>query len=228
MKSLPFRVTIGLCAAFLLSGSAIGFLGANYLNRAAETRPDGTTQQPVQAAQAQPLTQNGTMQDVAKVIETAKANPGDFEAQMEAAGMYAQIQRFEKAVEFLDTAAKLNGLNVEQSIRLGNALFDARQFDKARLLYVRALKERPDDADLRSDLGATYRDGSAPDFPSALREFETVLTKDPKHEPTLYNLGLTFLKMGERTKAEAVLKRLESAAPGNELGARLKKELEGI
>lgn len=226
-KSVSLNTTLLLCAAFLIGGLSVGFLSANYLNRNSESGTPPVGQTDAQPVTPQAVTQNGTMQDVAKAIENARSNPENFEAQMQAGSMYAQINRFDKAEEFLDAAAKITSLDFEKTVLLANAFFDIRKFDKAQPLYQKALKERPDDVDARSDLGATFRDAAAPDYAAAIREFETVLAKNPKHEPTLYNLGATYLKMGEKKKAEDVLQRLETAAPGNELAARLRKEISG-
>lgn len=224
-KQLSLNVTAAACAAFLVIGLASGFLTANYLNRNLET-PSGTNPMVQGGSQPQAVTQNGMMQDVAQVIEKARANPDDFDAQMAAASMYAQIQRSDKALEFYQVAANIKGLGFDKTVALANALFDIREFDIARPLYLEALKLQPDNVDVRSDLGATFRDGSTPDFDSAIREFETVLKTNPKHEPTLFNLGATYLRMNDRVNAEKTLETLEQAAPGNELATRLRQALQ--
>lgn len=221
-------ITAGiLSASFLAVGLVVGFLAANYLNRQENANQLASSEaQPGMPASGMQVAPQGMMPDVAAAIDQARNNPEDFDAQMRAGEMYLQIQRADKAQEFLDTAAKIKNLNAEQTVRLANAFFDVRQFDAARPLYLRAVELNPNDINIRSDLGVTFMEGSAPDFERAFKEFETALKQNPRHEPTLFNLGLAYMKKGDREMAQNTLKRLEEATPGNELATRLKQVLE--
>lgn len=219
-----------LSACFLAAGIAIGFLTANYLNRSGNSSAfeSGGQPRPPQAPSAVANSQGGMMPDVAAVIEAARRSPDDFDAQMKAADLYLQIQRADKAREFLDAAAKIRNLDATQSILLGNAFFDIREFDLARPFYKMAVASKPDDANLRADLGVTYLEGKPPDLESAFREFEAALKIKPGHEPTLFNMGLAYLKKGDMGSASKTLDRLESSNPGNELAVRLKQSIDSL
>ena len=62
-----------------------------------------------------------------------------------------------------------------------------------------------------------------PTYDRAIKEFETSLKTDPKHEPTLYNLSIADFKMGDFEKSQNALKQLEKANPNSKLIEKLKK-----
>ncbi len=223
-KHVSLPVTLAFSVTALLVGSVLGFFAANYLNRSETgSARDGQAHLgvPVQTDQA-----SGMMPDVAEVISAAQSSPGDFDAQLRAAGMYLQIQRADKAEPFLDSASAIGELTVDQTVAVANAYFDIRRFDKARPLYLKALESKPEDLNLRADLGVTFVEGSTPDFARAFAEFEAALRINPRHEPTLHNLGIAQIKNGDRASAEKTLERLEEANPGNELATKLRQALE--
>lgn len=212
-------------AAFLLVGASVGFLGANYWNRSA-VNVDPNAQPHPQVAAPQGTTVASVMSDVTEAIAAAQASPGDFDLQMKVADMYLQIRRADKAEPFLDTAAGISGLKPEQSLMIANGYFDIRRFDKARPFYARALESKPDDVNIRADYGMTFAEGASPDFPRAYEEFEAALRLNPRHEPTLHNIGIAQLKQGDRDAAVKTLERLEAANPGNELSKKLKQAID--
>ena len=228
-KQVSSIAAAGLSVSLLVLGLVVGFLSANYLNRqetANQLSPAGANPAATGGVPVSQLgTQGGMMPDVAAALDQARNNPGDFVAQMNAADMYLQIQRADKAQEFLDAAAKIEGLNADQTVRLANSYFDVRQFDAARPLYLKAVEMKPEDINVRADLGVTFMEGSSPDFDRAFKEFESALKINPKHEPTLFNLGIAHLKKGDVEMAKKTLSRLEEATPGNELATRLKQAI---
>src|SRR5213080_812309 len=105
-----------------------------------------------------------------ETIEKAKQQPQDFEAQMTAADLYYQIQRFDDAAKFYEAASKLKPADTEPMIKLGNAYFDAAQtaaennnmqaatpkFALAERWYAEALEKEPKNISVRTDLGLTF------------------------------------------------------------------------
>ena len=77
----------------------------------------------------------------------------------------------------------------------------------------RRLTKKPDDVNVRTDLGITFVERENPDLDRAVKEFQTSLQTDPKHEPTLYNLGIAYYKKGNIVETEKVLTQLESINP---------------
>ena len=61
--------------------------------------------------------------DVQKVLDRAKNEPENAQAQIEAGDMYAKIGRFDEAVAFYENANKTNPKDFQTNIKLANALF---------------------------------------------------------------------------------------------------------
>jgi tetratricopeptide (TPR) repeat protein len=162
---------------------------------------------------------------VQKVIDKAKAEPDNLQAQTEAGDMYAQIGRFPEAIGFYEKAQAANPNYFKANVKLGNTYFDARQFEKAAEFYEKALAINSSDVGARTDLGITFVERANPDYDRAIKEFETSLKADPKHEPTLFNLSVANFKKGDQTKAQDYLKQLEQANPTSELIAKLKQAI---
>jgi cytochrome c-type biogenesis protein CcmH/NrfG len=102
---------------------------------------------------------------------------------------------------------------------LGNANFDAERFEDAEKWYTAALKQKPDDVNLRTDLGLTFFFSEPRDIERAVREFRASLERDPKHVPTLQNLVVALTAKGD---AEAARATLEAVSPQNPALARLR------
>jgi len=220
----------------LIAGLVIGFVGANHLNDSAKSSQivtDTQTTAPFNNPQIHsadikeqvPGVQSpkGAIADVQKVLDKAKAEPENAQAQIEAGDMYSQIGRFPEAVTFYENANKANPNDFQSNVKLANAYFDTNEFVKAAEFYEKALAINPNDLGARTDLGITFVQRADPDFDRAIKEFETSLKKDPKHEATLYNLSIAFFKKGEIEKSQAAMKQLEQANPTSKLLEKLKQ-----
>jgi len=211
----------------LLIGLAGGFIVANSINRSslAETAasPNPTVNVTSEAAQAVP--QSAMLPDVNETLEKAEAEPQNFAVQMKTGDMYAKIGRFDKAAEYYKRGVVLNPNNFEGNIVLANALFDSQKFEEAEGYYSKALQINPKDVNARTDFGTTFVERPSPDYDRAIAEFRTALETEPKHEPTLYYLGIAYFRKGEKDKATQALAELEKANPSSELVVRLKQNL---
>src|SRR5688572_16881997 len=110
---------------------------------------------------------------VTEAIEKAKANPKDFEAQMTAADLYYQIQRYDEAAVFYEMANKLKPTDNEAVIKLGNSLFDAEKYVEAEKWYSQALQKEPKNINVRTDLGLTFFLREPRDITRAISEYQT-------------------------------------------------------
>lgn len=223
MKSREILIGI-LC---LLVGLAAGFFTANSLNREqVAASSQSTTANPNLSTVTVPV--DGLQADVNSTLTAADSNPQDFAAQMKAGDMYAQIGRYEKAVEFYKRGVVINPSNFQANVVLANALFDSQKFEEAESYYSKALQIDPTDANARTDLGATLVERPNPDYDRAIAEFKTVRQADPTHLPSLYYLGIATLRKGDRNGAIEILKELEKAGPTSELAGRLRQNIEAI
>ena len=222
------HILTGLGGLFI--GLVIGFLGANSLNRSGAMQTE-TAQTQGSAPILNPQIQNASvkestgamMGDVNQTLEAAKNEPQNFEAQLKAGEMYAQIRNADKAEIYFDNAAALKPNEYDKIVRLGNAFFDIKKYEKAGLLYERALAVNPKDINVRTDLGITFVERPDPDYERGIREFAASLDANPKHEATLYNLAYAHYKKGDKAGARKYLAQLEEVNPASATAAKLKQ-----
>lgn len=217
----------------LILGLVIGFFVANKINRqeiAQQNAPTANANAPFLNQQTQAVSvkpnekpSGGMQPEIAETLDKAKSEPDNFEAQMKAGDMYAKIQKFDTAAEFYEKGNKIKPENYEALVLIGNTYFDSKQFEKAEKWYEQALAKKPDDVNVRTDLGITFVERTAPDLERAVKEFQTSLQTNPKHEPTLYNLGVAYYKKGDVAETQKLLAQLESVNPNSQLTARLKE-----
>jgi tetratricopeptide (TPR) repeat protein len=213
----------------ILAGLIIGFMFANYLNKNAALTPGGTLAANTALPQGHPSTANGeSIAEVQAAIEIARGEPDNFDAQIKAAELFYQIQRFDGAVEFLERASKIRPDDVNTTVNLGNAYFDAGRYDDAERVYLQAIEKKPDDTALRSDLALTYVFRPNPDYDRAIAEFNRVLEQDPKNVLALQNMTVAYTKKGDANGANATLARLEETDAGNAAIAKLRDDIAKI
>jgi tetratricopeptide (TPR) repeat protein len=145
----------------------------------------------------------------------ARDYPSDYEAQMSAARATYQAERPDDTLEFLLRANTLQPDNLEPVIALGNVNYDTGNYTAAEKWYTAALAKKPDDINLRTELGLTFLLRNPPDNERALAEFRRSLQLDPKHELALESLILALTRKGDKTEARAALATLESVNPAN-------------
>jgi tetratricopeptide (TPR) repeat protein len=224
------NVFIGLLVG-VLAGAAIGFFGANALNKqTAATAPgDAPLFDPQELQRTLPggdqTAGGGAMPDIQQKLDRAMSEPDSFEAQMEAGDMYAQIQKYETAIEFYQKGIALRPDERQANIVLANAYFDSKKFAEAGKYYAKALELDPNDVNARTDLGTTFVEQQPPDLDRAVEEFKAALEIDPNREATLYNLGVVYFRKGDTENAKEILKRLEAINPNTQLAAKLRTNL---
>ncbi len=213
----------------LVVGLIIGFTVANGINRnsANQTAQIGQTPQfPTQTSvDVKPQQPSAMMPQIAETLDKAEKEPNNFEVQIKAAEMHAQIQKFDKAAEYYERASKAKPDDYATIVKTANAYFDAKNYETAEKWYLTAIQKNPDDINVRTDLGITFIERQNPDLDRAVKEFQTSLEKNPKHEPTLYNLGIVYFKKGNTEELQKVVQKLDEINPNGELVKRLKQNI---
>jgi len=100
----------------------------------------------------------------------------------------AEVQAKTQALKDI---VKKDPKNLSAWVELGNLYFDSDQPKEAIEAYSQYLAVKPDNADVRTDLGIMYR--KLGDFDRALAEFRKAAQTDPKHVNSRYNIGLVLL-----------------------------------
>lgn len=150
-----------LMAACLMAGIAGG-----YLIRMSRTPSAAAARTAIPAAQpAQPSGSVARPTDPAQSKALADAN---------AAPLVAKLQS--------------DPSNPDLLASIGNIYYDAQQYSSAVDYYGRALKAKPADVAVRTDMGtALWYTGNAD---AALLQFETALSFEPNNANTLFNRGV--------------------------------------
>lgn len=80
--------------------------------------------------------------------------------------------------------------DVKGWVALGDAYFDSQQREKAVEAYGKALQLEPNNPDVLTDQGVMYRELGT--FDKALANFEKASTINPRHLPSLLDLGILY------------------------------------
>lgn len=129
-----------------------------------------------------------------------------------------------ESVRLLERTHKLLPGDYDVLVGLGNAHFDIGYFKKdnaslalAREYYLKAISRKPEDLDVRTDLGISYFLAVPPDDKNAVNEFQKVLSRDPKHQKALEFLVQSLTRQGNTDAARKYQERLgEIASGGNQ------------
>ncbi len=188
----------------LLFGFIVGFMFASSMSqRAAAPAGVGSTQTlPADHPQVQSKdTQNPQQMfaDVQAAIQKARSEPNNFDAQMKAAELYYQIQRYDQAIEYLLKANQLQPTSFEAVVALGQVNLDAAHYDQAEKWYKAALLKKPDEPSLLASMAFTYlQKGDANEAEKAIAKLEKA---DPSNQDLpQFRDKLAALKAGNSPK----------------------------
>jgi tetratricopeptide (TPR) repeat protein len=223
------RLIFGSVIATLLSFVG-GFLIANTLNRG-EIQTLRSENERFRATVGEvPAFRGGdelSPAEIAAKIEEADRNPDNAQFQKDlgtALYQYSAMRRdselLDRAIKLLERAHALSPKDREAIVSLGNAHFVGANLNaqpgrlpSARSYYLKALELGPDDVELRSDLALTYFLQEPPDLDASVKELESALAIDPKHQRSLQFLVQALWKAGKANEAGAALDRLRQADP---------------
>lgn len=170
----------------ILLGFIVGFMLASNMSQKTNRGPLPSTATGQMPADHPPVgsQSSGNPQDtraqVTAQLEKAKNEPQNFDAQMRAAELYYQIQRYDQSIEFLLKANALRPTDYETVVRLGVANLDAKHYETAEKWYRAALKIKTDDITVLAGLAeATLQKGDAKAGEDAIAKLEKV---DPNSE----------------------------------------------
>ncbi len=146
----------------LLLGFIVGFMFASSMSqKAAMPAVAGSAQglpadhPPVGGGQGAAPNPQAMQAQVQASIEKARNEPQNFEAQIQAADLYYQIQRYDQALEYLLKANQLKPTDYRTVVLLGMVNLDATHYDQAEKWYRAAMKMKQDDVMVLAGLAAT-------------------------------------------------------------------------
>lgn len=225
----------------LLVGLIVGFLATNYINRSETAQivavPTNAAQPKNPHAGNVPQINNqvvrdqtqtgGMMPQVQEIINRAKNEPNNYEAQMAAGEIYYKIQRFAESAHFFEKASELKPGDFGTLVKAGNAYYDAGamlmenggdgtpNFKLAEKFYTAALAKNANDVNVRTDLGLTFFLRQPKEVDRAIAEYRKSLEINPNHELTLQNLAAAYKEKGDNAALQETLARLQKVNPNN-------------
>lgn len=100
-----------------------------------------------------------------------------------------QLRRMaDKQAAPLVDALQKDPANPDLLAKIGNVYYDTQQYSVAIDYYQRALKVKPTDASVRTDMATAYWYTGSPD--TAISEFNRALADEPNKPNSLFNLGV--------------------------------------
>jgi cytochrome c-type biogenesis protein CcmH/NrfG len=94
-------------------------------------------------------------------------------------------------IQSLKDIVKKDPKNLSAWVELGNLYFDSHQPKEAIEAYRQYLAIKPNNSDVRTDMGIMYR--ALGEFDRAIEEFKKAAQSDPKHVNSRYNIGIALL-----------------------------------
>lgn len=179
-----------------------------------------------------------TDEDIQKVIARGDADLSNIDLQRNIGrGFYlyavqtGETKLLPTAVRFLRRAHTGEPNDYETMVMLGNALFDLGQasdvenFKEARSYYSKALGIKPNDVNVRTDLGLTYYFDKPSQPEQAIAEYRRSLAVDPLHEPTLQNIATALISIGKLDEAQQRIDELHRLNPSHAALPNLRAQL---
>jgi len=162
----------------VLLGFIVGFMFASSMSqKVAQTQVAGASQNlpadhpPVGGQNAGDP--SAMREQVTAQITKARNEPQNFDAQVQAANLFYQIQRYDQAIEFLLKANQLKPTDYETVANLGLVNLDAGHYDQAEKWYRAAIKMKSDDERTAAGLAAaTLGKGDAKAAADAIAQLE--------------------------------------------------------
>ena len=185
----------------LLLGFIVGFMFASSMSQKAAMQPAAAgalpADHPPVGGQQNAQNPQAMFAQVQAALEKARSEPTNFEAQVQAADLYYQIQRFDQAIEYLLKANQLKPTDYRTVVLLGMVNLDAAHYDQAEKWYRAAMKMKSDDVMVLAGLAATtLQKGDAKAAEDAIAQLEKV---DPNSQDLpQFRDKLASLKAGNK------------------------------
>ena len=167
-------ILLGFIVGFMLASSMSQKIQAPQVASSSQTMPADHPPIGASGQSSQPDPQ-AVREQVAASLEKARSEPQNFDAQMKAAELYYQIQRYDQAIEYLLKANQIQPTDYRTVTLLGMVNLDAGHYETAEKWYRAAMKMKQDDTMVLSGLAAaTLEKGDAKAAEDAIAKLEKV------------------------------------------------------
>ena len=188
----------------LLLGFIVGFIFASSITQREATQSATARTQNLPpdhpgTSGAQASTPGQMQTQVTAALDQARKEPNNFDAQLKAAELYYQIQRYDDAIGHLLKANQLQPDSYETVANLGMVNMDAGHYETAEKWYKAALLKKTDDVRVLDGLCVVYLEQGK------VKESEDTIAKLARADPNNSDLSqfrdrLSKLKTGDKSK----------------------------
>lgn len=145
-------------------------------------------------------------------------NPYYFEPHFGLAKLLFLMGQYEQALEFAETAGKLNGSHVDLMTLKGRILVGLGRFDEARGIFEEVLRRQSFNVDAR--LGLADLSVVAGTYDTALKSYESILKMVPNDKRALLSMIVIYDSLGSEAQARNYIDKCLSVFP-NDINVRL-------
>ena len=118
---------------------------------------------------------------------------------------------------------KLDPDNLDALRGIGDIDYDKQRYDEAIAAYEHYLKKKPDDPEVRTDLGTMYLYTGNAD--QAVVQYKKAITAKPGFFQAYYNMGIAYAQENKPDDAAATLKQAIALAPDDTARTQVKELL---
>lgn len=152
---------------------------------------------------------DGPDQDFRRALELS---PGSATIRNWYADYLTLAGRFDEAIAQRQRAIELDPLSANTSVGLGWTYFKARRYDEAIAQLQRALDLEPGDSYAHMELGWSYSEKGMQEPAVAHCDSALAHASQPEMQVVIGSCGWVYARAGEKTKAEAMLRRLTTTS----------------
>jgi len=141
-----------------------------------------------------------------------KKHPDDYDALHMLGVLNYQLGKYDKAIVLLEKTIRQN-TTAEALTNLGTVFIAKGNLNKARDIFIQALKFKPGLALIHYNLGNTYK--SLEDFNQAIISYKNALEIDPQYYDVLHNLAIVYKSTNMLDEAKQAGQKAVSINPYN-------------
>jgi len=162
---------------------------------------------------------------VAKVQKPQMAPPGGEAPAPQGPNPLEVASEVASKIQTLKEIVKKDPKNLPAWVEMGNLYFDSGQPKEAIEAYNQYLTIKPDNPDVRTDMGIMYR--QLGEFDKAIEEFKKAAQSDLKHANSRYNIGIVLLHNKQDIKgAIRAWEEYLKVDPNSERAQRIRAQIE--
>ena len=132
-------------------------------------------------------------QDIAGYKKAIQTRPDYAETSYKKGSVYAELGRYEEAIESYKKAISGKADYAEASYKLGSVYAELRRYEEAIESYKKAISGKADYAEASYKLGSVYAELGR--YEEAIESYKQVIRSKPDYAEVQYSLGFSYAKL---------------------------------